>query len=112
MEALALDPLVAGRMMGWLDRYEEALRMLLASTPEGAAQTAVDACFAALRLQQRARWPAGAAWVDRLGLDANALIIAWSENGLRGDRVARAREQHDRCAARLREVLAAARAAD
>jgi hypothetical protein len=93
-------------MLGWLDRYEEALGLLLAGAPGGGAQTATDACFAALRLQQRTRWPEGAPLVDMLGLAANELLIAWSEEGLGSERAVRAQAQHAQCVVLLRQALA------
>ena len=105
MQAPAGTPEAATRMLGWLERYEEALHLLLASGRSGAAQTATDACFAALSLHQRTRWPAGAALVDMLGLAANELIIATSEEGLGSARAARAQAEHAQCISLLRQAL-------
>jgi hypothetical protein len=75
--------------------------------PGGPAQTTADACFAALRLQQRARWPTGASVVDRLGLCANDVLDAWAAEGRSSARLHTALGAHSRYAATLRMVLLA-----
>lgn len=105
METLSLDRAVAQRLSTSLDRYEEALRDVLRNPPPAPAQTAADACYAALRLQQRARWPAGSALVDMLGLSAGDLLEAWDGQGPQSTRFIQAKAQHALCVLRLREAL-------
>ena len=101
------DPAVAARLLAWLARYEAAFRALMRDKPGGSAQTTADACFAALRLQQRARWPTGAAVVDRLGLCANDVLDAWAAEGRGSAKLHTALGAHARYAATLRMVLLA-----
>ena len=105
----APDPETAGRMQGLLDHYEQAFGAMLRAAPAQAIAE-LDACYAMLRLRQRARWPAGAPLVDALGCAAHD-VLAVREGRAAGSRsLQQELEAHRAAFAALREALAAGHA--
>lgn len=105
----APDPETAGRMQGLLDHYEQAFGAMLRAAPAQAIAE-LDACYAMLRLRQRARWPAGAPLVDALGCAAHD-VLAVREGRAAGSRsLQQELEAHRAAFAVLREALAAGHA--
>ena len=103
------DPETAGRMQGLLDHYEQAFGAMLRAAPAQAIAE-LDACYAMLRLRQRARWPAGAPLVDALGCAAHD-VLAVREGRAAGSRsLQQELEAHRAAFAALREALAAGHA--
>ena len=105
----APDPETAGRMQGLLEHYEQAFGAMLRAAPAQAIAE-LDACYAMLRLRQRARWPAGAPLVDALGCAAHD-VLAVREGRAAGSRsLQQELEAHRAAFAALREALAAGHA--
>jgi hypothetical protein len=105
----APDPDTAGRLQGLLDHYEQVFGAMLRAAPAQAIDE-LDACYAALRLRQRARWPAGASLVDALGCAAHDVLAVREGRAVGGRSLQQELEAHRAAFAALREVLAAGHA--
>lgn len=105
----APDPETAGRMQGLLDHYEQAFGAMLRAAPAQAIAE-LDACYAMLRLRQRARWPAGAPLVDALGCAAHDVLAVREGRAVGSRSLQQELEAHRAAFAVLREALAAGHA--
>ena len=105
----APDPETAGRMQGLLDHYEQAFGAMLRAAPAQAIAE-LDACYAMLRLRQRARWPAGAPLVDALGCAAHDVLAVREGRAVGSRSLQQQLEAHRAAFAVLREALAAGHA--
>lgn len=105
----APDPETAGRMQGLLDHYEQAFGAMLRAAPAQAIAE-LDACYAMLRLRQRARWPAGAPLVDALGCAAHDVLAVREGRAVGSRSLQQELEAHRAAFAALREALAAGHA--
>lgn len=94
------------RMQALLAHYEQAFGAMLRAAP---AQPIVDldACYAALRLRQRARWPAGARLVDALGSAAHDVLAVRDGRVAGGSPLQQELDAHRAAFAALRDALAA-----
>ena len=98
------NALIADRLLALLARYVAEFAVFQGR--KGGTTLEVDAAFAALRLQQRLRWPQGAALVDALGACAHDVIEARTAGGPGSPRVAGALEKHARAVRALEDALA------
>ena len=105
----APDPETAGRMQGLLDHYEQAFGAMLRAAPAQAIAE-LDACYAMLRLRQRARWPAGAPLVDALGCAAHDVLAVREGRAVGSRSLQQELEAHRAAFGALREALAAGHA--
>jgi hypothetical protein len=105
----APDPDTTGRLQGLLEHYEQTFGAMLRAAPAQAIDD-LDACYAALRLRQRARWPAGASLVDALGCAAHDVLAVRDGRAVGGRSLQQELEAHRAAFAALREALAAGQA--
>lgn len=75
------EPVAADRLLALLLRYEAAMNSWLVSPLARPSTLEADLAFAALRLQQRVRWPQGAALVDEIGVRAQDVLLARQAHG-------------------------------
>lgn len=98
---------VADRLASLLARYAAAFEALVAARDARAPTVEVDTCFAALRLQQRLRWPEGAAGVDEVGRCAHDVLHAWDAAGVHSPRALAAMAHHFDAVQRLQAQVEA-----
>jgi hypothetical protein len=99
------DPQVAERLRVLLSRYLVAFENIAATRRARPDTLHADACFAALRLHQRLRWPEGAALVNEVGACAHDVLQAWQMPGQPKALVAASVARHIRAVHRLNEAL-------
>jgi hypothetical protein len=97
------------RLLLLVERYETAVSRWLEARDASSSSLEMDATFAALRLQQKVRWPDGSAAVDEVGLRAQDLLLAGTHRGRSSAAARDAAGEHAQALARLKSRIALVR---
>lgn len=100
------DHPLAVRLEAMLDQYCAAMSRWISGDARSATTLEADACFAALRLQQRVRWPEGANLVEEVGQRAQDVIAAGRLRGRASPACRDAAGSLDRAVQQLRAAIA------
>ena len=100
------DHPLAARLEAMLDQYCAAMNRWTSGDPRSSTTLEADACFAALRLQQRVRWPGGAGLVDEVGQRAQDLVAIGNLRGRASPACREAAGSLDRAVSQLRMGIA------